>query len=696
MTLRKYDVYLYRFVSSREGPEVDSTMLAMTAVSIAALFLSVVRMSGAYQCSCAAGGVDNGRKLSTSTISGANIKRVIFTPVTSDGARGEKYSRVKEASKLHAESSSNTNTNCNAEQIHISFGNDDNSVVISFASFIYGYDGIVQYSSDLSSFTSGDGLTNVTASSQSYSEIMYYVSNLYDPAMGTPMGNATHLIDISNTASWAYDKQTGTPWANYKQVTKVSPGTILAYNNPYVIYDSPVVFTASIGSLTPGKTYYYNVVGHCQVYSFTMPQSHTYPLTVGLVVDIGQTEVCVKLLNCCSNSYIETLYLIPYVTCMQVSVASMHALKALNVSVLLLPGDLSYADGYPSLWDSFANTMEPLLATTLTLTTGGNHEIGSSEAWQSYKARYPTPHEASGSSNFCYYGREVGVMHVIVLCSYAGFAPSSLQYKWLIEYLGSSIDREKTPWVVAMFHAPFYNSNQGHWMEAELMRIAIEPILYKYGVDMVLSGHIHAYERSLPVYNYTANECGTTYLNIGDGGNYEGTYTDWWPLNSSFGGGNWSAFREASFGVGEMVIHNSTHASFAWHRHACQSDQIDYPHYSMNFTSTCISEVAAQSSYDGTASYDTSAQAMLTSDTFWVVRPNKTVCPNKYYSTSTSSSTPSSSTPSSSSSDAKLTGMEKALIALCVIFAVATCVLAGLLGYGYKKYVRVSHVNSDG
>jgi len=267
--------------------------MATPVITLCLLSGLLLRVATAYQCSCVAGSVDNGRrKLSTKSITGsAGEKRVLFTPVTNDDARGEKYTRVKEASKLHAESSSNTNTNCDAEQIHISFGDDDNSVVISFASFVYGHDGIVQYSSDLSSFTTGNGVTNVTASSQSYSEIMYYSSNLYDPAMGAPMGNSTHLIDISNTADWAYDKQTGTLWANYKKVTNVLPNTILAYNNPYVIYDSPVVFTASITSLVPGKTYYYNIVGHCQVYSFTLPVSESYPMTVGLVVDIGQTEV---------------------------------------------------------------------------------------------------------------------------------------------------------------------------------------------------------------------------------------------------------------------------------------------------------------------------------------------------------------------------------------------------------------------
>ena len=61
--------------------------------------------------------------------------------------------------------------------------------------------------------------------------------------------------------------------------------------------------------------------------------------------------------------------------------------------------------------------------------------------------------------------------------------------------------------------------------------------------------------------------CGPTYLNLGDGGNREGAYTPWLeqPL--------WSAFREASFGVAKLVIHNQTHSHFKWDRHSCEADK---------------------------------------------------------------------------------------------------------------------------
>ena len=46
----------------------------------------------------------------------------------------------------------------------------------------------------------------------------------------------------------------------------------------------------------------------------------------------------------------------------------------------------------------------------------------------------------------------------------------------------------------------------------------------KWNVDFVIAGHVHAMERSRPMYNYQMNTCGPVYLLLGDGGNVEGPY----------------------------------------------------------------------------------------------------------------------------------------------------------------------------
>ncbi len=51
-----------------------------------------------------------------------------------------------------------------------------------------------------------------------------------------------------------------------------------------------------------------------------------------------------------------------------------------------------------------------------------------------------------------------------------------------------------------------------------------EPLWLQYGVDLLFSGHVHAYERSNPVANCSADPsgCAPMQLIVGDGGNHEG------------------------------------------------------------------------------------------------------------------------------------------------------------------------------
>ena len=142
----------------------------------------------------------------------------------------------------------------------------------------------------------------------------------------------------------------------------------------------------------------------------------------------------------------------------------------------------------------------------------------------------------------------MGPVHVIGLCSYAATANTSLQYRWLQRDF-AKVDRAMTPWVLVMWHTPWYNSNSGHRAEGELMRRSMEPLMYANSVDVVLNGHVHAYERNHAVYNGCRDECGPVYLNLGNGGNYEGAYVPWLEPQPEF-----SAFRASGFGPATLTV----------------------------------------------------------------------------------------------------------------------------------------------
>eukprot|EP00466_Bigelowiella_natans_P002986 jgi/Bigna1/36227/e_gw1.13.40.1 len=302
-----------------------------------------------------------------------------------------------------------------------------------------------------------------------------------------------------------------------------------------MIYTSPVIHTVTLSGLTAGTSYTYQVANDNRNFTFLMPPNADGSASVGLTADLGQTDISHQT----------------------VSLLQERLEESVNQGVgaiMLLSGDLSYADGYYPRWDSWGRFMERIAAQFPIMTVGGNHEYGDGEAWVSYNARYPMPYVQSGSLSNLWWSRDVGPMHLIGLCSYAQTAPGSLQYEWLQQDL-AQVDRTNTPWIIVMMHAPWYNSNSGHRAESELMRVAMEPLLVNHGVDIVLNGHVHAYERILPVYEGCRTPCGPTYLNLGNGGNREGAYLPW-----LFPKPFYSAFRASTFGPAILTIQNATHA----------------------------------------------------------------------------------------------------------------------------------------
>jgi hypothetical protein len=67
------------------------------------------------------------------------------------------------------------------------------------------------------------------------------------------------------------------------------------------------------------------------------------------------------------------------------------------------------------------------------------------------------------------------------------------QLEWLDKQLATS----GSEWKIMFFHHPLYSSGETHG-SAELQRGLLEPIFLKYGVNVVLTGHEHFYERIKP------------------------------------------------------------------------------------------------------------------------------------------------------------------------------------------------------
>lgn len=66
-----------------------------------------------------------------------------------------------------------------------------------------------------------------------------------------------------------------------------------------------------------------------------------------------------------------------------------------------------------------------------------------------------------------------------------------------LAWLESTLRASAEPWKIAYFHHPLYSDGGRHGSEVEL-RVKLEPLFLKYGVNVVYSGHDHVYERLVP------------------------------------------------------------------------------------------------------------------------------------------------------------------------------------------------------
>lgn len=427
----------------------------------------------------------------------------------------------------------------------------------------------------------------------------------------------------SDSDSYSYLSPTTDPWA---LVAKTN--FCIDYKNPLAYYTSPYIHAVVLSGLAGRTNYVFKPEGSSRSFSFRTPAAlgadlRGEPFRLGVWADVGVTNI---------------------------SFTVMAEMLRLDPELVLTVGDLSYADGWAHRWDIFGTMMEPLLSSRYQLAVVGNHEMTMNNGVD-FLNRYPMPTRQSGSESDLAFSYEAGPVFVIGSeGSYAGTDKASAQWNFIADKL-KGVDRERTPWVVVMFHTPWYNSNKCHHGEGLKHQWDMEELLYQYGVDIVVNGHIHSYERSYPVFKNVRDQCGIVHIVIGDGGNYEGPAVyEGSPAGWQEPQPSWSAFREAAYGPGILKVHNATHAEWEWRRVACVQKNTDYHRmkyvngtkdkYSYGGTRQSLQRTHPQSRYvwDGISGPeggptcatdgDDSAQRYETADTAMLVRdPGR--CPNK-------------------------------------------------------------------
>ncbi|CAK4165357.1 unnamed protein product [Aphanomyces euteiches] len=418
---------------------------------------------------------------------------------------------------------------------------------------------------------------------------------------------ASHGCDGLALSFASSDNATSSYTVSYSDgtTTKTVKSTFSTFTNPSTGYVSPNLHTALFCDLTSGADYTYEVDGFTSSFSALLEAGSTEKSTVVAIVgDIGGTDW--------SNTIVHQIGRLH-------SHLKAQSLLIAGDWTYANGENIAWDNWFVEMEDVFADT--PVLGITgnhETLTSGGNEYVKDTppdhlkfvpENYIDYLARVVTPITPQAiAARQTYYSYDIGVVHFVFLDDYVGSNGSDLAILNATSYITArqtmvdwfeadlkAVDRSVTPWVAVVKHNPYYNSWSNHQCQCSATRfeideadkdncwhglyyggikpsdpsfalrephcgleVKLEDLYYKYNVNVVFGGHVHAYERTAPIYkNKINNDKGTTHITIGAGGNFEGhagpllTPLSDWSLSSN----------NVTYGAGQLV---ATKSCFTW------------------------------------------------------------------------------------------------------------------------------------
>lgn len=164
----------------------------------------------------------------------------------------------------------------------------------------------------------------------------------------------------------------------------------------------------------------------------------------------------------------------------------------------LLLGDNAYQLGTDDEYQrGFFDVYPDMLRKTVMWSTIGNHEFNTDVYLNIFT--FPKNGEAGGMASGVenYYSFDYGDIHFVNLAGY--YSGSRLSNAPMCNWLRADLEANTNKWLIAFWHQPPYTkgTHDSDWEQDHVeMRQNAVPILESYGVDLVLCGHSHVYERS--------------------------------------------------------------------------------------------------------------------------------------------------------------------------------------------------------
>jgi hypothetical protein len=322
----------------------------------------------------------------------------------------------------------------------------------------------------------------------------------------------------------------------------ISQGSVLTYPSAGWIGS---LHRATMISLLPTTTYYYRVGdgvnSWSEIFNFKTFDPASKSITYAVIADMAYDNI--------SDDTVSVLK---------------EMVADGKIDVVIHSGDISYADGYEPHWDNFLNKVQDIAAHIPYMVVPGNHEFWYN--FTAYKSRFfmPGTLEEGGSGDNMYYMWQYGFTHFLAMNSETAIDTpmfTDQEMDWVNKDL-TTVNRENTPWLISHFHRVMYcTSGDCKGSAGQILRDKAEDVFYNAGVDVVIQGHVHTYERSYPMYQNVSTQHdyvspkAPVYILQGASGNREGNKGAYPPQDQL---PEWSAAQHNDVGFGLMTVSSNT------------------------------------------------------------------------------------------------------------------------------------------
>jgi uncharacterized protein (TIGR03437 family) len=188
-------------------------------------------------------------------------------------------------------------------------------------------------------------------------------------------------------------------------------------------------------------------------------------------------------------------------------------------SLVVHTGDLSQESGtIEQLTSNYLDVYGPLMSRAAFFATPGNHDYYTEAGAPCFAVHAPPPSDVPAEDVGKYFSFNWGSAHFVSLDSNLLEYPAAAR---MLEWLERDLQRQTKFWKIVYFHHPPYPS--GHHVDdpvSALVRTRVVPILERYGVQIVFTGHEHSYQRTVPLAGGepSGSAPGTVYVTSAGGG----------------------------------------------------------------------------------------------------------------------------------------------------------------------------------